>query len=131
MLLYLPDAGTQVHIVPEKKNLHVQTQVRSRTTGIIIVCQFSLFCYHNNYGHFLVGSQVSPRVCSIGIQCCIGDGESLQKSTNRGVQCSFPSSASTFQGISEESESEMSQCSYDQPSDVDTSGYTLEDESSS
>ena len=73
------------------------------------------------------------KVCSVGIQCCISDGESLRKSTNRGIQCSISSTASvsTFQGISEESESEMSQCSYDQPGDLDTSGYTLEGDSSS
>ena len=42
-----------------------------------------------------------------------------------GIQCSLLSSASTFQDISEESESEMSQ-----PGDLDTSAYTVEDESS-
>ena len=87
-------------------------------------------CYHY-YGYFLIGSQVRPSVCSVGIQCCFGDEKSLQKSTNTGVQCSLLSSASTFQGISEESESEMSQCTYDQPGDLDTSAYTAEDESSS
>ena len=86
-----------------------------------------MVCYHY-YGYFLIGSQVHPSVRSVGIQCHFGDDKLL---TNTGVQCSLLSSASTFQGISEESESEMSQCSYDQPGDLDTSGYTVEDESSS
>ena len=73
-----------------------------------------------------------PIVCSVAIQCCIGDEEPLRKSTlNSDMQHSLLSSVSTSQGISEESESEMSQCSYDQPGDLDTSAYTLEDESSS
>ena len=74
-----------------------------------------------------------PKVCSVGIQCCISDRELPRNSINRGIQCTIPSSASasTSQGISEESESEMSQCSYDQTGDLDTSGYTLEGESSS
>ena len=83
------------------------------------------------YGKSLVGTQIRPGVCSIGIQCCIGDREPLRKSTNKGIQCSLLSSALTFQDISEESESDLSQCSYDQPGDLDTSTYTLQDESSS
>ena len=78
-----------------------------------------------------LGTQVCSGVCSIGIQCCIDDGELLQKSVNRGVQCSLLSSAPTSQEISEESESEGSQCSYDQRGDLDTSAFTLQDESSS
>lgn len=88
------------------------------------------FCDHY-YGYILTGSQVDPIVCSVAIQCCISDEQPLRKSTNRDIQRSLLSSASTFQGISEESESEMSQCSYDQPGDLDTSAYTVEDESSS
>ena len=90
------------------------------------------FCEHCNYECILTGSQVHPIVCSVAIQCCIGDEEPLRKSTlNSDMQHSLLSSVSTSQDISEESESEMSQCSYDQPGDLDTSAYTLEDESSS
>ena len=31
------DAGTQVDIVPERKSPHVQVQVRTKATGIIVV----------------------------------------------------------------------------------------------
>ena len=35
------DAGTQVMIFPERKNARIQTQVRTKTTGIvIIICKF-------------------------------------------------------------------------------------------
>ena len=109
-----------------EKNACIQTQVRIKTTVIvIIICKFYGFCYHY-YGYFLIGSQVRPSVRSVGIQCYFGDDKSL---TNTGVhvQCSL---LSTFQGISEEYELQMSQCSYDQPGDLDRSGYTVADESS-
>ena len=71
------DAGTQVMIFPERKNARIQTQVRTKTTGIvIIICKFYDFCYHY-YGYFLIGSQVRPSVRSVGIQCYFGDDKSL------------------------------------------------------
>ena len=75
--------------------------------------------------NLMVGSQVRPRVCSIGVQCSIGDGEIISREHKQRYTMLPPL------GISEESESEMSQCSYDQPGDLDTSAYTVEDESSS
>lgn len=77
-----------------------------------------------------IGTQVRPGVCSVGIQCSTSDGEPLQTSTNKEIQCSLLFSAPTSQDISEDSESELSQCSSDQL-DLDTSAYTLKDESSS
>ena len=62
----LHDAGTHVDIFPERKSVHIQIQVRTKTTGIIVV-QFSDVCGHLLW---LLSGRIS-KVCSVGIQCCI------------------------------------------------------------
>ena len=123
------DAETQVCINPEKKNARVQIEVRTKTTGIAMIFHI-IFVLLHKLVNFL-GIQVCPGVRSVGIQCCIDSEETHQKGVNKGIQCSLAASVPNFQDTLEESESELSQCSYDQPSDHDTSTYTLQDESSS
>ena len=88
-------------------------------------------------GHYV---QVKPGVCSVGVQCSESQIQSCVQDV--GVQCSLmapvrhstfivlPCASSPLPSDVSQSESEMSQGDFEIP-DLDTSAYTIQDDSSS
>ena len=87
-----------------------------------------------------IGTQVKPGVCSVGVQC--SESQIHSHVQDVGVQCSLmapvrhstsvflPYASSPLPSDASQSESEMSQGDFE-IFDLDTSAYTMQDDSSS
>lgn len=128
----------EIQVTPDRKNARVQTSTKMKTIGERTQQEFS----YNDYGtiYYFVGTQVKPGVCSVGVQC--SESQIHTHVQDVGVQCSLmapvrhstsvflPSTSSPLPSDASQSESEMSQGDFEIP-DLDTSAYTMQDDSSS
>lgn len=102
----------------------------------LLVRQYQLYIkFYNKY----VGLLVKPDVHTVGTQCSLSQMHSSVQDV--GIQCSLlapvrpptsvrlPYASSPLPSDTSQSESEISQCDYETP-DLDTSAYTLQDDSS-
>ena len=102
----------------------------------LLVRQYQLYIkFYNKY----VGLLVKPDVHTVGMQCSLSQMHSSVQDV--GIQCSLlapvrpptsvrlPYASSPLPSDTSQSESEISQCDYETP-DLDTSAYTLQDDSS-
>ena len=102
----------------------------------LLVRQYQLYIkFYNKY----VGLLVKPDVHTVGTQCSLSQMHSSVQDV--GIQCSLPApvrpptsvrlpyASSPLPSDTSQSESEISQCDYETP-DLDTSAYTLQDDSS-
>lgn len=96
--------------------------------------------FNINFMDHYIGLQVKPDVCSVGVQC--SESQTHSHVQDVGVQCSLvapvrhstsvvlPYASSPLPSDASQSESEMSQGDFETP-DLDTSAYTIQDDSSS
>ena len=103
----------------------------------LLVRQYQLYIkFYNKY----VGLLVKPDVHTVGTQCSLSQMHSSVQDV--GIQCSLlapvrpptsvrlPYASSPLPSDTSQSESEISQCDYE-TQDLETSAYTLQDDSSS
>ena len=128
----------EIQVTPDRKNARVQTSTKMKTIGKHMYPTSSATNDHGIY--YGPGVQVKPGVCSVGVQCLESKIHSCVQDV--GVQCSpmasvrhsasavLPYASSTLPSYASRSESGMSQGDFETP-DLDTSAYTIQEDSSS